>query len=120
MIHKRKFDIRVFALFTAHLDSKYLRGYIYEEGYLRTTSKEYDVNQIDNRFIHLTNDAVQKFSQDYGKFESGNKLSYQEFDKLLLKERNVSFYQKIVPKIKKSVKDIFEATGQSLYRPQKC
>jgi hypothetical protein len=27
----------------------------------------------------LTNDAVQKRSEDYGKFEPGNKLSYNEF-----------------------------------------
>ena len=33
--------------------------------------------------IHLTNDAVQKKLEDYGKFESGNKLSYQEFQKYL-------------------------------------
>ena len=29
--------------------------------------------------IHLTNDAVQKKAEDYGKFEAGNKLSYIEF-----------------------------------------
>lgn len=29
--------------------------------------------------IHLTNDAVQKNSADYGKYEPGNKLSYNEF-----------------------------------------
>jgi hypothetical protein len=67
----------------------------------------------------LTNDAVQKFSSDYGKFESGNKLSYQDFDKFLIKERGVSFIDKIVPKIKLSVKDAFEATGQRLYKPSK-
>lgn len=33
--------------------------------------------------IHLTNDAVQKRGDDYGKFESGNKLSYAEFQKYL-------------------------------------
>ena len=26
--------------------------------------------------IHLTNDAVQKKSEDYGRFESGNKVSF--------------------------------------------
>ena len=26
--------------------------------------------------IHLTNDAVQKQQSDYGKYEKGNKLSY--------------------------------------------
>lgn len=33
--------------------------------------------------MHLTNDAVQKRLDDYGKFESGNKLSYAEFQKYL-------------------------------------
>ena len=60
LINRRKFDIRIFALFTGHLKSKTLRGYIYEEGYLRTCSREYDLSQFENRLIHLTNDAVQK------------------------------------------------------------
>lgn len=29
--------------------------------------------------IHLTNDAVQKHSEDYGKYESANKLSFTDF-----------------------------------------
>jgi tubulin--tyrosine ligase len=33
--------------------------------------------------IHLTNDAVQKKSEEYGKFENGNKISYSEFDRFL-------------------------------------
>ena len=65
--------------------------------------------------MHLTNDAVQKDGESYGKFESGNKLSYADFDKLLLKERNVSFYSTILPKIKKSVADVFHAVGSNLY-----
>ena len=83
LIHKRKFDIRVFALFTAHQQPQALRGYIYEEGYLRTCCKEYDPMQFENRFMHLTNDAIQKFSQDYGKYEPSNKLSYSEFETYL-------------------------------------
>jgi D-alanine-D-alanine ligase-like ATP-grasp enzyme len=31
----------------------------------------------------LTNDAIQKYSDNYGKFEAGNKLSYYEFQKYL-------------------------------------
>ena len=77
------------------------------------------MNQIDDRLIHLTNDAVQKQAHDYGKFESGNKLSYQEFDRILAKERGISFLQKVVPRIKQAVKDMFEATGQFLYKPSK-
>ena len=53
--------------------------YIYEEGYLRTSSREYSNHNINDRLVHLTNDAVQKRAPDYGKFEAGNKLSYQDF-----------------------------------------
>ena len=66
--------------------------------------------------VHLTNDAVQKNSSDYGKFESANKISYADFDRHLLKEKNVSFFQKILPKIKASVADVFEACGSIMYR----
>jgi len=53
--------------------------YIYEEGYLRTSCREYSVQNLANKLVHLTNDAVQKRAEDYGKFEPGNKLSYNEF-----------------------------------------
>ena len=53
--------------------------YIYEEGYLRTSCREYSVNNLANKLIQLTNDAVQKKAEDYGKYETGNKLSYIDF-----------------------------------------
>lgn len=54
----------------------WMKGYFYEDGYIRTSCLEFDLDNLDNRFIHLTNDAVQKKAEDYGKFENGNKLSY--------------------------------------------
>jgi tubulin--tyrosine ligase len=35
-----------------------IRGYFYNEGYLRTSCKEFSLKNIDSRYIHLTNDAV--------------------------------------------------------------
>ena len=35
-----------------------LRGYFYEDGYLRTSSKEFSLKQLDNKYVHLTNDAI--------------------------------------------------------------
>ena len=56
------------------------KAYVYDEGYIRTSSFEYDVNNLSDRFIHLTNDAIQKRDKgSYGKFEMGNKMSYQDF-----------------------------------------
>jgi hypothetical protein len=56
-----------------------MRGYQYEEGYLRTSCHEFSLKNMQNKFVHLTNDAVQKHAPEYGKFENANKMSYVEF-----------------------------------------
>ena len=55
----------------------------YEEGYIRTSSELYDTENLRDEFIHLTNDAIQKNGENYGKYEDGNKLSYSEFQRYL-------------------------------------
>jgi hypothetical protein len=60
-----------------------LKAYWYEEGYIRTSCKEFTLKNLKNRFIHLTNDAVQKKSEDYGKYENANKISFADFEKYL-------------------------------------
>ena len=58
LYNKRKFDIRVYILITSV--NGCVKGYWYEEGYVRTTSREYTLKNLDNKLIHLTNDAIQK------------------------------------------------------------
>lgn len=72
LINKRKFDIRLWVLVTH--DHK---CYLFKEGYIRTSSYEFDISpeSIDKPFIHLTNNAVQKYNENYGMFEEGNQLS---------------------------------------------
>ena len=77
MYNRRKFDIRTYALATSTNGN--FKGYFYQEGYLRTACREFNLRNPDDRMVHLTNDAVQKKCEDYGKFEPGNKLSYSEF-----------------------------------------
>ena len=72
LYNKRKFDIRCYILITSINGIQ--KGYWYQDGYIRTSSTEYSLSNLSNRMIHLTNDAVQKNSDDYGKFESGNKV----------------------------------------------
>ena len=36
------------------------------------------MNNLTNKYVHLVNDAIQKYGEDYGKYEAGNKLSYQD------------------------------------------
>ncbi len=52
------------------------KAYWFEEGYIRTSSQIFTLKNLSNRMIHLTNDAVQKKSEDYGKFEGGNKVPF--------------------------------------------
>ena len=59
------------------------KGYWYSEGYLRTTSYEYSIKNCKDLYTHLTNDAIQQKYQSYEKYESGNKLSYSEFQRYL-------------------------------------
>jgi hypothetical protein len=81
LIHKRKFDFRVFALVTSI--NKTLKGYFYEDGYIRTSSREFDLTDLSDKFVHLTNDAIQKQGEDFGKFENFNKMSYGDFQRYL-------------------------------------
>lgn len=55
------------------------RCYWYQEGYIRTSGREFSLANVSDNFVHLTNDAIQKYSDDYGKYETGNKLSFYEF-----------------------------------------
>lgn len=96
LINGRKFDIRVYMLqLTIQGRIKY---YFYEEGYIRTSSEFYDLDNLSDRFIHLTNDAVQNRGDNYGKFEKGNKMSYHEFQRHL--DQNFNHSKAIPPKYK--------------------
>ena len=76
LIHKRKFDIRVWVLV-----SSTGKCYIFKEGYLRTSGSEYELDNEnpDNQYVHLTNNAIQKHSKTYGDFEDGNQMSFDAF-----------------------------------------
>jgi tubulin polyglutamylase TTLL1/tubulin monoglycylase TTLL3/8 len=113
LINKRKFDLRIYALITSINGG--LQGYYYSEGYLRTSSKEFTLTNL-NRMIHLTNDAVQKKGEDYGRFEGGNKLSYAEFQRYLDANygQPVSFLNDVLPKIVGLMQDTMLATFTKL------
>lgn len=54
--------------------------FFFKEGYLRTSVEEYKLDDnCEDQFVHLTNNAVQKHSKDYGKYEDGNQLDFNQF-----------------------------------------
>jgi len=98
LVAGRKFDIRVFVLL--HLDTstpkttkgeplevkKGLQAFLYLEPYVRTSWKPYSLDDISDRECHLTNDAVQKKAKGYGKFESGNKLTLEQWQECIRRD----------------------------------
>ncbi|CAD8187891.1 unnamed protein product [Paramecium pentaurelia] len=90
LLDGRKFDIRVWVLVTYTFDI-----FIFNQGYARLSSDMFDLNNLD-AFIHLTNNAVQKYSKNYGFFELGNQMSYSELNYYT----NGEFTKTVLPKIK--------------------
>jgi hypothetical protein len=102
LFERRKFDIRCFGLITSI--NGLIKGYYYQEGYLRTSSQEYSVSSL-SKSIHLTNEAVQIMYDSFGKYEAGNKVSYTEFQAYLdsIAKTNtprINFFKDILPTIK--------------------
>ena len=92
------------------------KGYWFNEGYIRTSSFEYTTKNCKDLYTHLTNDSIQQNSQEYGKYEKGNKLSYAEFQKYLTqqfkksKHLDYDFQKSILPQMKQIGKETMEAT----------
>jgi tubulin---tyrosine ligase len=118
LINKRKFDIRCYALVTCY--NGVLQAYFYREGYLRTTCKEFSLKSMKDKFVHLTNDAIQKNAEDYGKYESGNKLSYNDFQKYLTQNHpGVDFQTQIHSQIQDLVCDSIKAVSSLMMSTKK-
>jgi len=115
LFNRRKFDIRCYGLLTAV--NGHVKGYFYKEGYLRTASKDFSLKSMTAKIVHLTNEAVQVRYDDFGKFEPGNKLTYNDLQKYLettYPDTKVNFFLDLLPQIKAIITDTFRATHGKL------
>jgi hypothetical protein len=114
LFNSRKFDIRMWVLITH--ENHVL---VFPEGYIRTSSESFSASQLDNKFIHLTNNAIQKEGQFYGKFESGNQVSFTDFSLYLKKSEKKDFCEilseihNLIEISVKSVKDKLNPRGRN-------
>ncbi|CAK59037.1 unnamed protein product (macronuclear) [Paramecium tetraurelia] len=102
IIKNRKFDIRQWILVTELVP---LKIYFYNECYVRFSAEEFDIDQFQNRFAHLTNNAIAKYSQKFHKSEiKGNMWTQDDFQQYLIEEFGWDvFGEKIQPKFKEIV-----------------
>ena len=54
--------MRIYVLVTSYVP---LRAYVYREGFARLSGTRYSTDHIEDRFVHLTNTAIQKKAPDY-------------------------------------------------------
>jgi hypothetical protein len=78
----RKFDIRLWVLLSHKMDL-----YVFKEGHLKTCSVPYELGII-NTFIHLTNYSIQKYNDNFSKYEEGNEVSFFTFQQYLNMEHS--------------------------------
>ncbi|CAD8195052.1 unnamed protein product [Paramecium octaurelia] len=102
IIKNRKFDIRQWILVTELVP---LKIYFYNECYVRFSAEEFDIDQFHNRFAHLTNNAIAKYSQKFHKSEiKGNMWTQDDFQQYLIEEFGWDvFGERIQPKFKEIV-----------------
>jgi hypothetical protein len=111
LIDGRKFDIRVWSM----IDSKN-QLYFFKEGYLRLSGYPFTLKKEDlgNSFVHLTNNAIQKNSDQYGRYEEGNQMSFQDFEAHLKSVGSQLDFLDIQRRIKEVVGMTYHATNQTI------
>ena len=101
----RKFDIRIWVLLTHDF-----KVYMFNEGHLKCCSVKYDLNVNDN-FSHLTNYSFQKYNNNFGKYEKGNEVSFDDlqYNIQVNYDNKVDFKSEIIPNIKRIIKFVFQS-----------
>ena len=100
----RKFDVRIWVLLSHNM-----KVYMFKEGHLKAASSPFSLED-KNLFTHLTNYSVQKYSNDFGKEEIGNEISFDSFEKNFKEEYDIDinireyFFKKIKKIIEISMK----------------
>lgn len=103
LIRGRKFDLRVFALLTPTHDV-----HVFETCYVRLSSEQMKLTtkqDLCNKYMHLTNNAIQELSKNYGVHEKGNIISVPEWEGIVRQDSGqLDFKADILPQIEECVK----------------
>lgn len=99
----RKFDLRVFALLTPSLDA-----YVFETCYVRLSSEQMKLESkadLCNKYMHLTNNAIQELGKNYGIHEQGNIISVPQWEHLVRQAGgHLDFRSTVLPQIEEHVR----------------
>eukprot|EP01022_Parablepharisma_sp_SALTPOND_P001103 TRINITY_DN1055_c0_g1_i2.p2 TRINITY_DN1055_c0_g1~~TRINITY_DN1055_c0_g1_i2.p2 ORF type:complete len:1006 (+),score=166.16 TRINITY_DN1055_c0_g1_i2:6008-9025(+) len=101
IILNRKYDIRQWVLITGWNS---ITIWFYTDCYVRFGAVEYDIKEITNRYMHLTNNCVTKHCEHVDNEIEGNMWDKDEYSEYLKKQYGKDmFEEKIQPMMKKIV-----------------
>lgn len=101
LVKKKKFDIRQWVLVTSWNP---LTAWFYDKCYLRFGVEDYSIDDLKNKFVHLTNNSIQKYSDKFEKSDiEGNMWHSDQFSDYL---RNLEGHDIWEDTIKPGIKKI--------------
>ena len=89
---------------------------------MRTSSDEYTI-QNTQKWVHLTNNCLQKYGNNYGIHEEGNTLSFdvlREYLRENYSKYKANFDEHIVPRIKDLIIDTYAAVRHICNPKSRC
>ncbi|XP_068186547.1 probable tubulin polyglutamylase TTLL9 [Antennarius striatus] len=108
LINGRKFDLRVYVLVTSFAP---LKAWLYRDGFARFSSTRFSLSSFDDKYMHLTNVAVQKTAPDYDP-EKGCKWQLQQLRRYLTAKNG----RDVVEALFKEMDNIFLSSLQSVQK----
>ena len=107
----RKCDMRLWVLLSFDFNL-----YLFKEGHFKATSLPYDVKSKDS-FVHITNYSVQKYNQNFAKFETGNEISFKDFE--LSVDNKIKVKKDLLPKIKKIIMHSMKSVSDKINKNER-
>lgn len=113
VIHRKKFDMRQWVLVT---DWNPLTIWFYERCYLRFGVDDFDMSNLKNKYIHLTNNSITKHSSNFTNTEIEGLMWFSEqFADYLSSQYGEDIWNtKIKPQIKNIVKLSLESVQDTI------
>jgi len=108
IVHGRKFDIRQWVLVTCWNP---LTIWFWNKPYIRFPAAEYDPNNLNDRFVHLTNNSVAKYAKGYAEMGTGNMWDIETFAEYLKEEYGEDKWNN---GLRKSMQDVVKYTLEAV------
>lgn len=115
LINRRKFDIRQWVLITSNNN---FSAYFYCKCYLRFSSEVYDISDLENLFVHLTNNSIVKYSNNFK--EEDSMWDSEQFKNWLIRETGRDMWQEISKKTAEIVQTTISAVKPKISQRKRC